>query len=217
MTVETSSNSSSTARQGSLKRRAAYSVAAGAAACVAANQANAAIIYSGVQDIAIGSGLSQNLDINADSQGDVKLKNYVFGGGPYQGATVNFAPGKIVGFTGANTYVSALAAGSPINSTTANPTFFGSMAFGANNPSAQFNNANHAFMGLSFPAGANLFYGWVRVTINNSAGTFVVNDWAYNNVSGSPINAGDIPEPTTLGLLAAGAFGVAALRRKRKK
>ena len=57
------------------------------------------------------------------------------------------------------------------------------------------------------------------MSINNSAGTFVINDWAYNNVSGGAINAGDgipIPEPGTLGLLAAGARGVAALRRKNR-
>jgi hypothetical protein len=216
MTVE---NTSTSSRRASLQRRAAYSVAAGAAACAATHSADAAVIYSGPQNIAIGKGFSQNLDLDGDSFRDIVLENYVFSGGNYQGAGSVVNPGRIVGFLASGlSYVSALAAGAPINSGTVGTKTFGSMAYGTHNPSAQFNTATGAFLGLSFPSGVNTYYGWVRVDINNTAGSFTIRDWGYDN-SGAGINAGAgiVPEPTTLGLLAAGGAGLVSLRRKRER
>jgi hypothetical protein len=197
------------------KRLAAYSLAAGAAATGAA-EADAQIVYSGPQNIAIGTGFSQNVDLDGDSNYDILLKNYVFGAGPYQGASVNFFPGKIVGFNaGSLAYVSALATGFLIDSSSAGPTFLGSMAFGASNPNAQFNSVTDAYVGLSFPIGPATHFGWVRVDVTNSTSTFVIKDWAYEATAGVGILAGAVPEPTSLGLLAAGAAGVATMRRRR--
>jgi hypothetical protein len=138
----------------------------------------------------------------------------------------------LVGFnSGVLSYVSALTVYDPIGSANAGPTFFGSMAYGAANPNAEFNNVSDAFVGLSFPAGPNLYYGWVRVAIDNANKTFLIKDWAYEDntvaaLSGSPVPldgilAGDtgdgfVPEPGTLGLLAAGAAGVVRMRRRRQ-
>ena len=105
MTAETIPATSS--KCASFKRHAAYALAAGASGCVATNGAHAAVVYSGTQDLNISQFSSTNLDINGDLQGDVRLENYVFGGSPYQGATVNFAPGNLVGFTSGNSYVTA--------------------------------------------------------------------------------------------------------------
>lgn len=196
-------------------KRVAYSAAASAAA-LAATTADAQISYSGVQDISIAQFNSQPLNIDGDAYNDILLKNYVFGGGNYQGATVNYSPGQLVGFTTSLTYATALAAGDPIDASTVGPSFFGGLAYGAANPDAQFNNATDAYLGLSFPSGGDTFYGWIRVTIDNAAGTFVVNDWAYNTVAGEGILAGATPEPGTLGLLAAGAAGLAAVRRRKE-
>jgi hypothetical protein len=215
---------------GSAKRRAAYTLAAGAAACTAASSATAEVQYSGLQNINIGSGFSQQIDLNYDGFNDVKLTNYVFGQGPYQGATVNFAPGRFVGFNvGPLSYVSALTVYDPIGSANAGPTFFGSLAYGAANPNAEFNNVSNAFIGLSFPVGDKLLYGWLRVAIDNANKSFLIKDWAYNdgNVAAlagtvtDGILAGDtgdgyVPEPGTLGMLAAGAAGVIGLRRRRQ-
>jgi len=208
---------SSTLTQPSRKLRAAYTLAAGAAASVAVQDADAAVVYSGLQNISVTQFNSQNLNLDGDAFADIKLKNYVFGGGNYQGATVNFAPGKLVGFTAGNNYVTALTAGQSIDGSTLGPSFFGSLAYGASNPNAQFNNATDAYIGLSFPAGGNTYYGWVRVDVNNAAGTFVIKDWAYENVPDAGIlaGAGQVPEPATLGLLACGAAGIAAMRRQR--
>jgi hypothetical protein len=199
-----------------LKRRAAYALAASATA-VCANGADAAVIYSGPQNISIGSGNSQTINLDGDAFGDVLLKNYVFGGSPYQGATVSFSPGKLVGFTSGLSYASALTAGSTIDISTAGPSFTGSMAFGAANPNAQFNNVTDAFLGFSFPSAGNTYYGWIRVDVNNAAGMFLVKDWAYESTPGVGIaaGAGIVPEPATLGLLACGAAGILAIRRQK--
>jgi hypothetical protein len=197
--------------------RAAYSLAAGAAAA-AALSASGAIVYSGVQDIAIAQFSSLNLNIDGDAYGDLLLKNYVFGGGNYQGATVNFSPGKLMSFNANGfAYASALNAGVTVSSSSVGPSFFGSMAYGGANPNAQFNNASNKYLGLSFASGANTYYGWVRVSLSNATGSFMVHDWAYEN-SGDSIQTGAVPAPGALGILAAGASGLGLLRgRKRSK
>jgi hypothetical protein len=128
---------------------------------------------------------------------------------------VNFFPGKLVTFNVGLSYVSSLSAGFNINSGSMG-NVFGSMAYGSANPAAQFNNANGAYLGLSFASGANVYYGWVRVSINNSAGSFVVNDWAYEN-SGAGILAGAVPAPGALGLLALGPAGLGILRGRKRQ
>jgi hypothetical protein len=201
------------------KRGLAYSLAAGAATGAAglASEAQAEIVYSGPYPINIYQGGFLNLDLDQyGASPDVKLKNYIFGGGNYMGATVNYAPGQLV-LSNASFpfYVSALQGGDLIDSTTVGPSFYGSMAYG-NNPNSEFNNITDAYVGLSFPSGPNVFYGWIRVDLDRSAGKFMVKDWAYNNVSGAGIRAGQIPEPTTLGMLAAGSAGLLMMRRRKQ-
>lgn len=206
-------------------RHVAYSMAAGAAACTTggmATQAEAAVSYSGIYNIDIAQFNSQNLDLDLYLGGDVVLKNYVFGGGNYQGASINYAPGQLV-ISNASFpyYVSALSAGDTIDGATVGPTFSGSMAYGVN-ANSEFDStpSGGAFIGLSFPAGAfGTLYGWIRVDIDNQAGTFNIRDWAYED-SGAGILAGDtgngfVPEPGALGLLAAGSAGLLSLRRRR--
>lgn len=75
-------------------------------------------------------------------------------------------------------------------------------------------------------------YGWIRLKLgtqsapgqryNNPPGRVTITDMAYNTVAGQAIFAGQtapsVPEPGTLalGILAAGAAGVTALRRRYK-
>ncbi len=213
MKFTSESNSPSTWK--SVKRGAAYSLAAGVATGALASQTEATIQYSGIYNIDLLQGNSINLDLDAaGATPDVLLKNYVLANGNYQGLTVNYFPGQAVGFSNGLAYVSALSAGDPVDASTVGPSFFGSMAYGATNPSAEFNSVTDAYVGLSFPIAGARHFGWIRVDIDNSAGTFLIKDWAYEDVPEVGIPAGAIPEPGTLGLLAAGACGLAAMRRR---
>ncbi|MEM1445580.1 MAG: PEP-CTERM sorting domain-containing protein [Planctomycetota bacterium] len=189
-----------------------------AAAALAGTHATGEVVYSGPQNLAIGLGFSQNLDLDeGGTSPDVLLSNYSFLGGTYSGASVQTYPGQLVGFTSTNTgrnYVSLLSSGDLIDATTVGPSFFGSMAYGANNPEAEFNSVTGGFLGLSFPISGATHFGWVRVDVDNAASAFTIVDWAYESVAGEGINAGEVPEPGSLALLAAGAAGLIARRRK---
>lgn len=198
-----------------------YSLVAGSVLTATTGTAEAQIFYSGPLNISIGQGSAQDLNLDGDSFADIKLKNYVFGGGNYMGATILFAPGQLVGFSNGLAYVSNLAPNSVIGPGTVGPSFFGSMAYGGANPNAQFNNTTGGILGLSFPANGNTYFGWVRVNVNQAAGTFTVVDFAYETTPSTAILAGatgTIPEPTvTLGLLAGGAAGLGIYRRRKAR
>lgn len=266
------------------KRHLAYSLAAGAAALCSAEDTAAEVIYSGIKDISIGLGDDQwyiNLDLDqGDQYSDIVLQNYIFPQGNYQGIYVVTFPGKLVSFKptpSSRAYATLLSPGDVIDSTTVGPSFIGSLAYKDINPNGQFEAVTGGLIGLSFLIDGltvnHLHYAWLRVDIDNVAGTFVLRDWAYDDEPGVGILAGDtgspdttpgdfdfdgdvdgrdfllwqrgeslealsptdlqdwqenygagllvanttaIPEPVTLGLLAAGSAGVILLRRRRQ-
>jgi hypothetical protein len=91
-----------------------------------------------------------------------------------------------------------------------------------------FSAGKTGFAGLAVTDGSHNVteYGWIRLEVSNGQNGFPdelqLIDWAFDT-SGAPIAAGEeataTPEPGTmaLGLLASGALGVAALRRRRLK
>jgi len=72
------------------------------------------------------------------------------------------------------------------------------------------------YVGFKFLLGSQTDYGWASITISSHNITF--NNWAYET-SGAAIAAGAVPEPANaaagLGLLALGAAGVSAYKRRR--
>lgn len=215
-------------KSNSTKRRVAYSLAAGAATAavgINAAPADAAIQYSGLYNIALTNGLGPlSLDLDYAPgffSPDIDLKSYSFGGVPYMSATVKYAPGKLVVSNASFPYyVSALKSGDLVGPTTISPSAFGGVLASATNPNDEFEDISNAFIGLSFPDFGPTYFGWIRVDIDRVNKVFLVKDWAYDD-SGAAILAGDtgngfVPEPGTLGLLAAGSAGVLAMRRRRK-
>jgi len=82
-------------------------------------------------------------------------------------------------------------------------------------------SAGTQFIGFQFMGTGQVDYGWANITLGPNSLTF--NNWAYEN-TGAAITVGAtgvaVPEPANsavgLGLLALGAAGVSAYKRKKK-
>lgn len=185
------------------RRRISYALAAGAVAAGAATEVRAAIVYSGLENLAIEHGKSQLLRLDEDNRDDMRLENFVFTPGGvatnYQGVFLPFSPARLVGkFVNNLSYASALDAGFEVNASNVTE-FDASLAYGNRNPNAEFNQADSKYIGFRFPKFPDPFdpsirenhYAWVRVSINNAAGTFVIHDWAYESEVDVPIVTGD--------------------------
>jgi hypothetical protein len=70
------------------------------------------------------------------------------------------------------------------------------------------------WVGFAIPNGSNVNYGAVSVS-NVGVGTVTVNEILFDTTANQPLQI-PTPEPTTLVLLALGAAGVLALRKRRK-
>ncbi|MFM9996761.1 MAG: PEP-CTERM sorting domain-containing protein [Phycisphaerales bacterium] len=199
--------------------------AAAAAATVAVvpqQSAEAAIVYSGVVNINIPSttagvyvnfvtGLNSSVpasvpgwDVNPWSTTALNYFNpgapaggvYVQGGGTGTN-TANLVPGTLI--SAASVYGAGTAA-----STGLLPHVF---------------NSSNNIVGFRFQNEANgnaTHYGWMRISLSATFGAQprAIVEYAYENVAGAGINAGDVPTPGSLALLALGAVGLAGRRRR---
>ena len=83
------------------------------------------------------------------------------------------------------------------------------------NHSPLWHPGDRAFVSLIFNIGADDHAGWLDLSVNPDF-TLTLHRMAYEDESETHLHAGGvIPEPAHLGLLAMGAAGVAALRRRR--
>lgn len=201
-------------------RLATYSIAAGALG-VGASHTNAEVVDFIVDEgIDVGSGFFQDIDANLDGFADIRVKNYLLSGVQYIGVTVSYFPGQVVGFQPGLAYASNLAPGTLIDSSNIGPTFFGSLAYGAYNPNAQFLDVEDGFLGFSFPANGNTYYAFLQIDTDSSTNSLFIEDGAFESVPGVGIEADAeavrfIPEPTSLAMLAAGAAGLLGYRGRR--
>lgn len=199
--------------------------AVGAAVVLApAQQANAEIVHYPV-DVQIPqsnlAGIYFNLETGAfgSSAGavsgwDLNLFN------PDAAYLYTYAPATtgLVGYTyGSYRYTDRLGAGTTIGNGSSF-LFGGVTTMSANGIYGPWAGTTSGFIGLQFQGsnGTSLF-GWMRVEVIDSVSARVTG-FAYET-SGGSIQAGAIPEPSTLALsfLAFGAAGVGYLRRRRKE
>ncbi len=75
-----------------------------------------------------------------------------------------------------------------------------------------FNGNTGRAVGLKFDIGANTHYGWAQVDVGAVGSDVTLAMFGYNDTAGE---ASHIPEPSSLGLLALGAAGLAKRRRKK--
>lgn len=79
-----------------------------------------------------------------------------------------------------------------------------------------FTGRNNVYLGLKVTDNGTDYYGWVEISVSGFAHLITLHSWAYDD-EGNDIQAGAIPEPGHIGLLAAGAAGLLAWRRKRQQ
>ena len=179
--------------------------------------AHSAIIYSGVQNIAVPqtfAGVYVNILTKATSfsqPGDFDTAPWInldFGGIDISNGNtlrpVIIASNRVVNLT------TAQSVGSPSN-----------LPPGANfsdshtGPAAgqfQLLTVGYAGYGFSATVGAPVQYGWARITISN-AGNGTLHDWAYEGVANTSIQVGTVPEPGGAVLMLG---GMASLLRRRR-
>ena len=202
-------------------RLAGYAALAGVALAAPA-VANAAIIYSGPVSIPIFDD-SDGLYLN--------VVNGVFSGfPPAAGWDVNpysAAPGTFTlwGPT-TNTWftTTGLIAG-PYNLPFGTVISGAAAAFfrpgGATDVGPQFTlNSSNNYLGFRFlnESDGLIDFGWMQVQFGATVGARTIIGYAYDNVAGTAIAAGAIPEPSTMalfGVMAAGALGVREWRKRK--
>jgi hypothetical protein len=249
-----------TARGKSVAELAGYAAAAGASLAMAGS-ADAAIIYSGVQNViaqidptaqATGSTF-QNVDAATFTMGGSVFHPIVGNAGALGGPSAKYlgrailsasnSPGFLAG-NGVANFLSASHAdiGPGGNFLTASSVLLRRRFNRANRGVGSVNNssAGNFAPGATGIVGVQLRsgdYGWIRLRVDDlglnqpfstilaGAGGAIGNglnypdkitviDWAYED-SGAAIHAGAVPEPSSLALLAAGAAGVSAFRRRK--
>ena len=216
------------------KRWAAYAAAGVAATLAGAQSAEADITHvvlgAGVGDWNPGDDLYFALDgsaaLNFFNPGapDVALLG-VFNGTFF---------GAVAGFTNTGNnfpYAANLASGANISTQGfIASTRFGTLVYGGGYANEAFGNGGLAdatgggFLGFQFDIGGGAQYGWARVTYTGALpggpNSFVIEEYAWGMageaVAVGQTSSGAIPEPTSLGLLALGAIGVAANRRRKQ-
>ena len=212
------------------KRLLAYSVAAGAAIS-GIESAEATIIYKNLGDIVVSGG-TYSLEINDDGQIDFRVLHssgiYSSYNVQFAGAS-NFAPVNN-GFAGKGFVISKLDLGEVIDENYVDGFIkrgnFGSLysSNGQQIPTGNFLGADKDYFAFRFSDKNNLvFNGWGRVSMPMDGSSITFHDVAYNDVAGASIMAGEteaglgtaVPEPGTLGMLALGAAGVCAWRKRK--
>ena len=201
------------------------------AALLSASAANATIIYFNPETkITSGNSAYGNVAWNIDGVGDAeaRLNNSV----TFRSFTSTFityinknlsANYKSFAVATAVSDLLGLAANQSISNGREFSNGVGSIFFSASLANvAYITSGVSTYIGFRFNPSGTMLYGWANVTLTEggSYGTFVINEWAYDD-SGSSIQAGQtsaVPEPATYALgLGALALGAAGLRRMRQR
>jgi len=195
--------------------------AVGGASLAAGTHADAAIVYSGPLNLSLsgaGGFASKAFSVGV-------YKEALNAGPAYAGIFGLKTNGPVVKFAlNGSGYAKKYASGNPIHAAGA----LNTSAVAQSNKNGSFGPRTvTGFVGFKAPNGD---LGWIKISVSaspnapTSPNEITLLGWAYNDVSGGSINAGQtsggaVPEPSSLalGLLAAGSVGLAALRRARAR
>jgi len=218
------------------KQLIAYSAAAGAALAVAV-PIQASIIHTNIPDVVLPQGYQWGLDLNTSGSPEFMIQclgtagttvgydvcRFVSTDG--YGAPAN-GSGAVIGYTGGfYRYVAQLNTGAPISGGQNIQTSGAGPRLASNWYGVSYGlwtgGVSEKFAGLRFnivpiPSITNTHYGWVKLSVHPLLSNITVHSYAYETTPDTLINAGSIPEAGSLALLAAGAAGVLAMRKRRK-
>jgi hypothetical protein len=209
---------------------AAYAAASGAV-FAAAEAAQATVIYSGPQDIAIGTNQTYGLDLTGDGNPDFDFNQTSSADGGTLALQGNYCDDGVANTT---TPGQPLPAGTDVESQSfynTNPNGVGDLfpvtlaTIGSDGTgSGPFYGVSDEYLAvLFFPDNQNTaLYGWIELSVSGGADptagpTAVIEGWAYDDAGGDILTGQTTPEPTALALLALGASGVLMLRRSPKR
>ena len=216
-------------RRGALleKKLAAYTLA-GAAAFAVPNAAKADIIYVPNVDTIVNQPGSFDFNLGGPSSDDVTLTAETGTRSDGSGDPTN----EIAYSTGVGAKVlidpfmlggnaSALAFGALIDPSATNWGSSGKLVnydtvTGAHDADWSLTGGTN-YLGFYFGAPGSPQAGWAQISTTDGPGgaSFEVLDYAYETTPNTPINAGEVPEPSSLPLLVLGGAGLVALRRRR--
>ncbi|CAN5386861.1 hypothetical protein BH09PLA1_BH09PLA1_23580 [soil metagenome] len=228
------STSETTLLSKAIDKRLMACAAAAAAAVGVANQAEAAVVYSGTQNIAIPATVAGSYFNLITGTGGTTSAFAGWDINPYRGTAQGGSTrmylkqtagqlSRVVVNLAADNGALPLAFGDTIDGTR---TLSGVNSFLITTTGAagSAQAGGTVFFGVQFWNETTLAqnFGWVRMNlitpvpaVNSTLMTLV--DWAYDN-TGAGITAGaGVPEPGSLGLLAAGAVGLLSWRRRSTK
>jgi hypothetical protein len=184
----------------------------------AAPAAHAAIVYSGVQNVAVPqnfTGIYVNMLTNTTAGTQpVDFNSAPWVGFSFGGVDISNDTLLQVVITGTD-QVTALSTAQTVGS----PSSFSSDANYSTThtgPAAgQFQLGSPGYFGFKFQtvAAGPTHYGWAKLTVNN-AGAGTLHDWAYEAVAGTSIQVGTVPEPGSALLM---LLGFGALYRQRSR
>jgi hypothetical protein len=180
-------------------------------------RAEALPIFSDPPDVALVPG-----------QGSIhlNLSNLLNPGYKLPDAVINYGNGNTnLGFQSLNNLAAAIPG--PLNLNAAigpNNNFVENFTLGEINLSGRAGGPwvglTNAFLGLMVDVpGSSPHFGWARLSVDENLG-IVLHDFALESEPNTPIAAGAglaVPEPGSLGLLALGAVGLAAWRKRRAR
>lgn len=200
---------------------ALYTAAAGSALTLAPD-AEAAIIYSGLQNITVSNGITY-LDLDGNAASDFFASAFTFGAATGSARLARLGLNAVVYGPGA---VRRLSSGATIGTAESfrgggflRNVYSGALLQGTwpgGSPTA-----TTGFAGVQFDRGGDTHFGWIRIQLQTGANgqptEMTIVDWAWEDTAGTAITTGQVPEPSSVVLLGMGAAGLAALRRRRAR